>query len=101
MRRLHFRGLSRVALWVFITVAVSSAQDPVGTIVPPGVIFEALVLNADLSTIAKPKYNSTTDLAVSPDKKILFVAQQTAKRIDLVDIATETVTDAVLLKDSR
>ena len=94
----HISGSIKMVLLILGNVAVPFTQtDWVSSVIPPGALFEALALNGDLPTKARPKYNSTTDLAVSPGKKMLFVAQQTAKRIDIVDIATETVTDAVLL----
>lgn len=63
----------------------------------PAVIFELLALNRDLPTPQKPKYRSPTDLVPSVDSTILFIAQQTAKRIDIFDIAAGTVTGRILL----
>ncbi len=95
------RYLSGSIITVLLILGVAAASfaqtDWVASVIPPGVLFEALAINRDLPTKARPKYNSTTDLAVSPDKKMLFVAQQTAKRIDMVDIATETVTNTIRL----
>lgn len=65
--------------------------------VSPGVIFELLALNRDLPTAAKPKYLSPSSLLPSPDGKILYVGEQTAKQIAVVDLATNNVTKKILL----
>ena len=96
MEQYRFIKIS-VAMILGMTAAVFSLTDNGSAVVSPGVLFEALAINRDMPTKAKPKYNSTTDLAVSPDKKTLFVAQQTAKRIDMVDLATQTVTGSIRL----
>lgn len=90
-------GLMLTILILGITMTSFGQTDAATSVVPPGVLFEALAINRDLPTKAKPKYNSTTDLAVSPDKTMLFVAQQTAKRIDIVDLATGTVVGSIRL----
>ncbi len=66
-------------------------EDLIGAVVPPGVIYEALVLNKDLPTLMKPKYRSPTDLAVSPDEKRIYISEQTAKRIVVFDVASGKV----------
>lgn len=68
-----------------------TAQNLIESIVPPGVVFEALVYNKDLPTPAKPKYRSTTDLVPSPDGSRIYICEQTAKRITVFDVKTGTV----------
>jgi YVTN family beta-propeller protein len=67
------------------------AQDNIKSLLPPGVIFETLALNKDLETPAKPKYLSPTDLVPSPDKKKLYVAEQTSKAIAVVNLIDKSV----------
>jgi YVTN family beta-propeller protein len=88
MRRMNFRDLSRVALGVLVAAGVSFGQDPVSTIAPPSVIFEALALNRDLPTLKKPKYRSPTDLVVTADESRIYICEQTAKRITVFDVAS-------------
>jgi YVTN family beta-propeller protein len=52
-------------------------------------IFELLALNKDISTAARPKYLSPIALVPSPDGKYLYVAEQTAKQIAIVDLTTK------------
>jgi YVTN family beta-propeller protein len=66
-------------------------------VIPPSVLFELLALNRDLPTLKKPKYLSPTDLVVSPDGRKLYVAQQTGKRIDVIDFEQETAVNRFLL----
>lgn len=63
--------------------------------VPPGLIFELLALNGDLETVQKPKYLSPSSMAVSPDKKCIYITEQTAKQIDVFTVATNTVTKSI------
>jgi YVTN family beta-propeller protein len=65
--------------------------------VPPGTIFELLALNGDVETAARPKYRSPTAMVPSPDGKFLFVAEQTAKRVAVIDLTTKSVTREILL----
>lgn len=60
-------------------------------VAPPSLLFELLALNGDLETVQKPKYLSPTDMAVSPDKNIIYICEQTAKQIDLFSVKTNTV----------
>ncbi len=76
---------------MLLVVSLSFAESVMEPAVSPGVIFELLALNKDLPTPAQPKYLSPTDLVPSPDGKLLFVAEQTAKRIDVVDVAQQVV----------
>jgi YVTN family beta-propeller protein len=68
-----------------------------GSAVSPCVLFETLVLNRDLPTKKKPKYLSPVDMAASRDSATLFVAQQTAKRIDVIDFAIGETVQRILL----
>ena len=67
------------------------------SVAPPGVIFELLALNRDLPTAAKPKYLSPIDLVASPDSGTLYVAEQTAKQIAVINLQTNTVTKEIKL----
>jgi YVTN family beta-propeller protein len=82
-----------------LTIALTPAHGAsvLNSVAPPGVIFELLALNRDLPTVANPKYLSPTDLVASPDSTKLYVAEQTAKRIDVIDMATNTVTKRISL----
>lgn len=81
-----------IVLIVLNSVSVSFSSDVVESVAPPGVVFELLALNRDLGTRKKPKYLSPADMAVSSDGNTVYVAQQTAKRIDVIDLAVgETV----------
>ncbi len=79
------------AVLVLFAGADAFEGDIINEIVPPSVVFEALVLNRDLPTLARPKYLSPTDIAASPDGRLLYVAEQTAKRIDVIDVASASV----------
>src|SRR5512133_2676284 len=63
--------------------------------VPPGLIFELLALNGDLETVQKPKYLSPSSMVVSPDKKSIYIGEQTAKQVDIFTVATNTVTKSI------
>ncbi|MBN1604389.1 MAG: hypothetical protein JW915_22460 [Chitinispirillaceae bacterium] len=65
--------------------------------VPPSLVFEVLALNRDLSTSGSPKYRSPSALALSPDKRFLYVAEQTAKRISVVDTRLKRAYRKILL----
>ncbi|HON11299.1 MAG TPA: YncE family protein, partial [Chitinispirillaceae bacterium] len=69
---------------------VKSADSTLST-VPPSLIYELLALNRDIGTAAKPKYLSPADMTVSPDNTRLFVAEQTAKQIAVIDLTNNTV----------
>ncbi|MBN1578379.1 MAG: hypothetical protein JW913_17590 [Chitinispirillaceae bacterium] len=89
-------NLSFVCLILLIS-QLPSAQNIIESATPPSVIFELLALNRDLPTLKKAKYLSPTDLAPSPDGRLLYVAEQTAKRIDVIDVATQTVVARIRL----
>ncbi len=71
--------------------------DPSTSAAPPSFIFEALAINRDLSTPNKPKYLSPSELSVSPDKKTLYVAEQTGKTISLVNVLENRVIKRISL----
>ena len=73
------------------------SQNPEQSNVPPGMIFELLALNHDLPTAAKPKYLSPCDIVASPDGKYLYVAEQTAKQIAIVDFAYQALVKNIKL----
>lgn len=77
------KNISVLLLLIFF-IGTSFSQDS-KSVVTPGVLFEALALNHDISTNLRPVYSSPTDLAVSSDGKYIFVAEQTAKRISIVE----------------
>jgi DNA-binding beta-propeller fold protein YncE len=72
-------------------------NNPETSIAPPGMVFELLALNKDIATAARPKYRSPCDIVPSPDSIFLYVAEQTAKRISVVDIKTQTVKKTISL----
>jgi YVTN family beta-propeller protein len=76
---------------VILFFAVSFAQNPQQSPAPPGMIFELLALNKDIPTAARPKYLSPCALTASPDGSYLYVAEQTAKQIGVVDLATQSL----------
>ena len=71
--------------------------DPEKSVAPPGRIFELLALNRDLPTTYRPKYRSPCDMKASPDGKYLYVAEQTAKRLAVIDFQSKTLLKEVLL----
>lgn len=85
------------ALFLFMIFFGSGYCQDIKSVISPGVLFEALALNHDLPTALRPTYSSPTDLAVSSDGKYLFVAEQTAKRITVIDRATNEVTKRIKL----
>jgi YVTN family beta-propeller protein len=87
---------------IVLTLAVIDGSPVHGasvlnSVAPPGVIFELLALNRDLPTAAKPKYLSPTDLVASPDSGTLYVVEQTAKQIAVINLQTNTVTKEIEL----
>lgn len=83
-----------ITLSVIITNAFSA---DVNDVVPPNIVFEALALNRDIATAAKPIYLSPTDLVPSPDKTKLYVAEQTAKKVAIVNVTAKSVTKKIKL----
>jgi YVTN family beta-propeller protein len=96
---MNTRGI--VVVFGFILVSFAAAafcgSDPIKSVAPPGVIFELLALNRDLPTVAEPKYLSPSQIVASPDSQYLYVAEQTAKQIAVVDCATKTVVKKIKL----
>ncbi len=74
-----------------------SANDPEQSLAPPGMVFELLALNKDIETIARPKYRSPCDLVPSPDGKYIYVAEQTAKRISVINTEKNVVERTISL----
>lgn len=98
MRRITMSGLSMGAIGFLAAAAVSWAEDLVESVAPPSVIFEALALNRDLPTLKKPKYRSPTALAVSSDQSLIYICEQSAKRITVFDVASgEVLPERILL----
>jgi YVTN family beta-propeller protein len=78
-----------VATLLGMTVTVvAGGFDLIESIVPPGVVFEALALNKDLPTPAKPKFRSPAELTPAPDRSRIYICEQTAKRITIFDEAS-------------
>jgi YVTN family beta-propeller protein len=73
------------------------ANNPEVSVAPPGVLFELLALNKDIPTVKLPKYRSPIDIKGSPDGKQIYVAEQTAKRIAVIDLTTKTVIKTISL----
>jgi YVTN family beta-propeller protein len=82
---------------ILLAVTLSYSNDPEQSIAPPGMIYELLALNKDLPTTARPKYLSPNVIVASLDAKQFYVAEQTAKQVAVVDIATKTVVTTVKL----
>jgi YVTN family beta-propeller protein len=77
--------------------SIAVSQSNLKFVLSPNVIFEALVLNKDISTPEKPKYLSPTDIVASPDKSKLYVAEQTAKQIAVIAIPENTIMQTIKL----
>ena len=96
------RSFNLYAAATALTLALTDGSPVHGasvlnSVAPPGVIFELLALNRDLPTAAKPKYLSPTDLVASPDSGTLYVAEQTAKQIAVINLQTGAVTKVIQL----
>lgn len=66
-------------------------------IVPPGFLFELLALNGDLETVQNPKYLSPSSMIVSPDKQHIYIGAQTAKKVLVFSIESNSVVNSILL----
>jgi YVTN family beta-propeller protein len=95
--RRHMRFFPVFALILFSLTLLAFSQNPEQSVAPPGMIFELLALNHDLPTTARPTYLSPCDLVASADSKTIYVAEQTAKQIAVVDIATKAVVKTIKL----
>jgi YVTN family beta-propeller protein len=96
------RAFSFTVSTTALTIALLNGSTVCGesvlnSVAPPAVIFELLALNRDLPTAAQPKYLSLVDLVASPDSTTLYVAEQTAKQIAVINLQTNTVTKVVKL----
>ncbi len=80
-----------ITVSVLFIYSKAVSENSFNPAVSPDVIFEALALNKDAATPAKPKYLSPTDLVASPDKSKLYVALQTAKQIAVIGIESNMV----------
>lgn len=85
------KNLTKIALLVLAVWVMGMAQDVAQAVAPPSVVFEALALDHDIGTKKKPKYRSPTALVPSPDGKIMYIAEQTAKKIAVYNLETKLV----------
>jgi YVTN family beta-propeller protein len=94
---IHYKKAT-VCLTIIITLfTYATSQNSVRSVISPDVLFQTLALNRDLPTAAKPKYLSPTDIIPSFDKTKLFVVEQTAKQIAVVDIVSKAVLQIIKL----
>ena len=86
-----------IITFCFLVLLVSTgfAQSSASKAVPSGLLTQLLALNGDISTLQKPKYFSPGELAVSPDKKSLYITGQTAKQVAVFDVASKKVTRTI------
>jgi YVTN family beta-propeller protein len=70
-------------------------MDNTREIVPPGLVFELLALNGDLETVQKPKYLTPSSMVVSPDKEQIFICEQTAKKVDVFSVSSNSVVRSI------
>jgi DNA-binding beta-propeller fold protein YncE len=91
------KSFFRSGLVLFLFAGFSFPQNPQQSAVPPGMIFQLLALNKDIPTVARPKYLSPCALAASPDSHYLYVAEQTAKQIGVVDLETQLLKSNIKL----
>lgn len=84
--------LIRKKVSIAVTACLFSSIDStnatvVNSMAPPSIIYELPVLKRDLPTLLKAKFLSSTDIVASADGMLLFIAQQTEKRVDIIDAA--------------
>lgn len=93
------RNNNRTTVLVFMILLYMCgySQFDVNSVVSPNFIFETLALNKDIPTAAWPKYSSPADIVPSPDKSKIYIAEQTAKTIAVVDAATKAVEKKIQL----
>ncbi len=82
---------------VSMTAITGYAQNAEKSVAPASTIIELLALNRDIATPVRPKYLSPADIAASPDSQYLFVAEQTAKQIVVVDLGTYGLKNTIKL----
>lgn len=92
MNTKSFRRTFVLVALVGIAFSSFAQTDLISAVAPPSVLFEMLALNKDLPTHKKPKYRSPTELVVSPDETLIYICEQTAKRIAVFDVTAEEVT---------
>ena len=85
------------ALSVVIIFGLFLSADPISSDIPPSVLFELLALNRDLPTTKFPKYRSPANIVASPDKSNIYICEQTAKRIAVFSLASESITGYIHL----
>jgi DNA-binding beta-propeller fold protein YncE len=91
---------NRAFLFLFVALLARPADcqnNPETSVAPPGKVFEILALNRDLATTYRPKYRSPCDIKPSPDGKYLYVAEQTAKKLAVINFTTKTWVKDILL----
>jgi YVTN family beta-propeller protein len=88
-----------ISVICFLALAVPGPCQNAMSVVPPNLVFELLALDGDLETAAKPKYLSPTAIAPSPDtdRTFLYITEQTAKQIAVVDRRTGAVVKTMQL----
>jgi YVTN family beta-propeller protein len=91
------KSIYSVAVSVLLIHSAAVSESGFNPIVSPDVIMEALALNKDVATPAKPKYLSPADMAVSPDKSKLYIAEQTAKQIAVIAVDCNMVIQTIKL----
>ncbi len=79
-----------IAVWGIMKPTASQS-------VSPGLITEALYMYEELPGVNKSEYLSPTALKLSPDKQFLYVAENTARRLDVVKVSSNTVVSSILL----
>jgi YVTN family beta-propeller protein len=97
IRLFNFTALATALTITLLDGSSARAVSALNSVAPPGVIFELLALNRDLPAAAQPKYLSPVDLVASPDSTTLYVAEQTAKQIAVVNLQTNSVTKEIKL----
>ncbi|MBN1603573.1 MAG: YncE family protein [Chitinispirillaceae bacterium] len=92
-----------VTKYFFITFAVMVlfqillANNNERSIVSPALVYELLALNGDLESLQKPKYLSPSAMILSPDKKHIYICEQTAKKVDLYSVSSNNVVRSIQL----
>lgn len=84
-------------LLILLVFSNADSQDKTIDIVSPGLIFNLLTLNGDLPTAAKPKFRSPSAFASSKDGSLIFVAEQTAKQVTVVNLTKNAIEKTIRL----